>query len=110
MTKPMPLDLFTRLPPALAADCVDGLAAGGYPMHGELSDLVPGEPSVDVRRPDDVTARRDPADAAPVRRGGGVGLVTLIRRQAGQMLGSKIHRIDVRAARSVRVEIKERAV
>ncbi|MDT8760131.1 GNAT family N-acetyltransferase [Sphingomonas psychrotolerans] len=28
MTKPMPLDAFTRLPPALAADCVDGLAAG----------------------------------------------------------------------------------
>lgn len=27
MTKPMPLDAFTRLPPALAADCVDGLAA-----------------------------------------------------------------------------------
>ena len=28
MTKPMPLDEFTRLPPALTADCVDGLAAG----------------------------------------------------------------------------------
>jgi CelD/BcsL family acetyltransferase involved in cellulose biosynthesis len=28
MTKPMPLDEFTRLPPTLAADCVDGLAAG----------------------------------------------------------------------------------
>lgn len=28
MTKPMPLDEFTRLPPALAVDCVDGLAAG----------------------------------------------------------------------------------
>ncbi|AQR74960.1 GNAT family N-acetyltransferase [Sphingomonas sp. LM7] len=27
MTKPMPLDAFTRLPPMLAADCVDGLAA-----------------------------------------------------------------------------------
>lgn len=27
MTKPMPLDTFTRLSPALAADCVDGLAA-----------------------------------------------------------------------------------
>jgi CelD/BcsL family acetyltransferase involved in cellulose biosynthesis len=27
MTKPMPLDSFTRLAPALAADCVDGLAA-----------------------------------------------------------------------------------
>jgi CelD/BcsL family acetyltransferase involved in cellulose biosynthesis len=27
MTKPMPLEAFTRLPPALAADCVDGLAA-----------------------------------------------------------------------------------
>jgi CelD/BcsL family acetyltransferase involved in cellulose biosynthesis len=27
MTMPMPLDEFTRLPPALAAECVDGLAA-----------------------------------------------------------------------------------
>jgi CelD/BcsL family acetyltransferase involved in cellulose biosynthesis len=27
MTKPMPLDTFTRLSPALVADCVDGLAA-----------------------------------------------------------------------------------
>jgi CelD/BcsL family acetyltransferase involved in cellulose biosynthesis len=27
MTKPMPLDAFTRLPPSLAAECVDGLAA-----------------------------------------------------------------------------------
>ncbi|UZK64810.1 GNAT family N-acetyltransferase [Sphingomonas sp. M1-B02] len=27
MTKPMPLDSFTRLPPAVAVDCVDGLAA-----------------------------------------------------------------------------------
>ncbi|KRE99135.1 hypothetical protein ASG88_15520 [Nocardioides sp. Soil777] len=34
---------------------VDGLAAGGYPIHGDLSDLVPGEPSPDGRRPDDVT-------------------------------------------------------
>lgn len=34
---------------------VDGLAAGGYPIHGELSDLVPGKPSIDGRRPDDVT-------------------------------------------------------
>lgn len=28
MSKPMPLDEFTRLPPALAVDCVDGLAGG----------------------------------------------------------------------------------
>jgi CelD/BcsL family acetyltransferase involved in cellulose biosynthesis len=28
MTKPMPLDAFTRLPPILTVDCVDGLAAG----------------------------------------------------------------------------------
>jgi CelD/BcsL family acetyltransferase involved in cellulose biosynthesis len=28
MTRPMSLDEFTRLPPALAADCVDGLAGG----------------------------------------------------------------------------------
>ena len=28
MTKPMPLDEFTRLPPALAVACLDGLAAG----------------------------------------------------------------------------------
>jgi len=28
MTKPMPLDEFTRLPPALAVTCVDGLAGG----------------------------------------------------------------------------------
>ncbi|MDF7777434.1 GNAT family N-acetyltransferase, partial [Sphingomonas sp. AOB5] len=26
--KPMPLDEFTRLPPALAVECVDGLAGG----------------------------------------------------------------------------------
>ncbi|MBO9621217.1 MAG: GNAT family N-acetyltransferase [Sphingomonas sp.] len=28
MTKPMPLDEFTRLPPSLAVSCLDGLAAG----------------------------------------------------------------------------------